>query len=192
MMAVTHMIHVELNKMQMKFKTSDEVFSPMSIDKGTMAMLTLADIKSHDKVLDLGCGYGVVGIYASKIVEPQNVVMIDKDVEAIRLAKENAILNEVEGVQIIQSEGFRNLNEKGFTIILSNPPYHEDFSVPKEFIEKGFNRLHVGGRIMMVTKRRKWYKNKLTSIFGGCKIFEVGGYYVFRAEKRSGKYANAK
>ncbi len=192
MMAVTHMIHVELNKMQMKFKTSDEVFSPMSIDKGTMAMLTLADIKSHDKVLDLGCGYGVVGIYASKIVEPQNVVMIDKDVEAIRLAKENAILNEVEGVQIIQSEGFRNLNEKGFTIILSNPPYHEDFSVPKEFIEKGFNRLHVGGRIMMVTKRREWYKNKLTSIFGGCKIFEVGGYYVFHAEKRSGKYANAK
>ncbi len=186
------MINVEINKIQLKFMTSSKVFSPMSIDKGTMAMLTLADIKSHDKVLDLGCGYGVVGIYSSKIVGPQNVVMIDIDDDAIRLAKENVILNEVEGIQIIRSEGFRNLNEKGFTIILSNPPYHEDFSVPKEFIEKGFNRLQVGGRIMMVTKRKEWYKNKLNSIFGGCKIFEVGGYFVFSAEKRSEKYAKAK
>lgn len=191
-MTGTHMIHAEINKIQMKFMTSNKVFSPMAIDKGTMAMLTLADINSHDKVLDLGCGYGVVGIYSSKIAGPQNVVMIDIDEDAIRLAKENVILNEVEGVQIIQSEGFRNLNEKGFTIILSNPPYHEDFSVPKEFIEKGFNRLQVGGRIMMVTKRKEWYKNKLNSIFGGCKIYEVDGYFVFRAEKRSEKYAKAK
>jgi len=188
----THIIHAEINKIQMKFITSGKVFSPMSIDKGTMAMLALADIKGDDKVLDLGCGYGVVGIYSAKIVGPQNVVMIDIDEDAIRLAKENSALNEVEGIRIIQSEGFRNLDEKGFTIILSNPPYHKDFSVPKEFIEKGFNRLQVGGRMMMVTKRKEWYKNKLTSIFGGCRIFEVDGYFVFRADKRSEKYANAK
>lgn len=75
---------------------------------------------------------------------------------------------------------------------LSNPPYHADFSVPKEFIEKGFNRLQIGGKMYMVTKRKDWYKNKLISIFGGVKIWEIDGYYVFLAIKKQSSYANVK
>lgn len=71
--------------------------------------------------------------------------------------------------------------DNDFTLILSNPPYHTDFSVPKHFIEIGFKKLVLGGKLIMVTKRLDWYKNKLTSIFGGVKI---NGYYVFIAEKR--------
>ncbi|MDE6032167.1 MAG: methyltransferase, partial [Oscillospiraceae bacterium] len=66
-----------------------------------------------------------------------------------------------------------------------NPPYHADFSVPKSFIEIGFEKLAIGGKLVMVTKRLDWYKNKLTSVFGGVKVREVNGYYVFIAEKRS-------
>ena len=67
-----------------------------------------------------------------------------------------------------------------------------DFSIPKHFIEKGFNRLRIGGKMYMVTKRKDWYKNKLSAIFGGVKIYEIDGYFVFCAEKRNSKYSNKK
>ena len=85
-----------------------------------------------------------------------------------------------------------NLDDTGFTAIFSNPPYQSDFAVAKHFIEKGFNRLMLGGRMIMVTKRRAWYENKLKSIFGGCRVTEKNGYFVFEAEKRSMQYAGRK
>ena len=62
----------------------------------------------------------------------------------------------------------------------------------KHFIEKGFNRLIVGGKMVMVVKRRTWYENKLKAIFGGCRVTEKYGYFVFVAEKRSMQYAGKK
>ncbi|HKM42445.1 MAG TPA: methyltransferase [Limnochordia bacterium] len=171
------------------FKTDFKLFSPLDLDAGTAAMLSRVEFTEGQRVLDLGCGYGVVGIVAAKIVGEQNVVMIDHDPLAVQLARENAALNEVPRVHIYESDGFTSFSEAGFDLILSNPPYHTDFSVPKAFIEKGFNRLVMGGRMYMVTKRHKWYKNKLVAIFGGVQIREVDGYYVFMAEKRSTQYA---
>ena len=104
----------------------------------------------------------------------------------------NAGLNNVSGITAIQSDGFENIRDNDFTLILSNPPYHADFSVPKRFIEKGFNRLAAGGKMYMVTKRRDWYKNKLTAIFGGVKMIEIDDYTVFCSEKRGMTYARKK
>jgi len=93
-------------------------------------------------------------------------------------------------VKAVVSDGFRSLDDTGFDLILSNPPYQSDFAVARHFIEKGFNRLKVGGRMVMVTKRREWYRNKLVAIFGGVKIREIDGYFVFEAERRDARYAN--
>jgi len=186
------MLNVNVKGINMKFNTSNEVFSPQNVDKGTLAMLSVVEFSDNDKVLDLGCGYGIVGILSAKIVGATNVVMTDIDDKAVKLARENITFNNVEGVSLYQSDGFKNIDEKDFTLIFSNPPYHVDFSVPKEFIEKGFNRLVIGGKIYMVTKRKEWYKNKLVSIFGGVKITEVDGYYVFMAEKKTTTYSNKK
>jgi len=152
-------------------------------------MLSCVSFSEADKVLDLGCGYGVVGIYAAMLIGAQHVTMTDIDETAIAVAKENARLNGVPDVRIFQSDGFKSIDDAGYTIILSNPPYHADFSVAKHFIEKGFNRLVIGGRLVMVTKRKEWYKNKLAAIFGGVSVREIGGYFVFIAEKRSPSYA---
>lgn len=185
-----YIIETTIKDIQLKFKTKEGVFSPTSIDQGTLAMLSLVDFETGDKVLDLGCGYGVVGILAAKIIGSQNVVMLDNDKLAVELAKENASLNGVPEVLVCQSDGFNQLSETGFTKILSNPPYHTDFSVPKNFIEKGFNRLELGGKLYMVTKREKWYRNKLTAIFGGVQVHQIDNYYVFSSEKRSNTYVN--
>ena len=181
-----------INGTQFTFETSKNVFSPFNVDKGTLAMLSTVNLSQGDKLLDLGCGYGIVGIYAAKFIPPQDIVMSDVDKKCTELSKKNALINGTDGVKIVLSNGFENIQDKDFTLILSNPPYHVDFSVPKHFIEKGFNRLQIGGKMYMVTKRKNWYKNKLAAIFGGVRVIEVDGYFVFCAEKRDIKYANAK
>ena len=186
------MLREIINEVELVLETTDTTFSPLAIDKGTLAMISTVGISQSDKVLDLGCGYGVVGIYVAKLIGEHNVVMSDIDEECVRLSKSNAILNGVGGVRIVHSDGFRNMQENGFTLILSNPPYHADFSVAKHFIEKGFNRLVVGGKMVMVTRRKDWYKNKLMAIFGGVTIIEQDGYFVFTSEKRKVHYSNTR
>lgn len=178
------MISTQIKNVGLKFETHSSNFSPNNIDIGTLAMLSVTDFSKDDKVLDLGCGYGVVGILAGKLIGQENIIMCDISESAVRQARINAELNEVSNIDIRLSDGFRNIPDNNFTLILSNPPYHADFSVPKHFIETGFKKLVFGGKLIMVTKRLTWYKNKFISIFGGVKIHEINGYYVFIAEKR--------
>jgi 16S rRNA (guanine1207-N2)-methyltransferase len=181
------MVKIELNNIKLEFKTSEKVFSPSNIDKGTLAMISQVKFNKDDKLLDLGCGYGFVGIYASKLINAQNITMCDISKDSVNLSKFNAKHNSVENLQILQSDALDNILDEKFSLILSNPPYHVDFSVPKKFIEQGYSKLVPGGRMYMVTKRKDWYKNKLISTFGGVKISQIDGYFVFMAEKRSVK-----
>ncbi|HAN20099.1 MAG: methyltransferase [Clostridiales bacterium GWF2_36_10] len=179
------MIKTIIKGIPLEFETNNNVFSPSAIDKGTLAMLSQIEFNQDNMVLDLGCGYGVVGILASKIIGAENVAMCDISDDAVNISKLNAILNNVSQVKIIKSNGLDDIVENNFTHILSNPPYQADFSVPKNFIEKGFYKLAIGGKIFMVTKRKEWYKNKLKSVFGNVQVEEVDGYFVFTAEKLS-------
>lgn len=179
------MISAKIKNTDMVFETSSSVFSPNSIDAGTLAMLSVIDFSPCDKVLDLGCGYGVAGILAGKLIGAENVVMCDISGSAVELTKVNTHLNNVPDIKVILSDGYENVQESDFTLILSNPPYHADFSVPKHFIEGGFKKLALGGKMVMVTKRLDWYKNKLYSVFGNVKVHEIDGYFVFAAEKRN-------
>ena len=186
------LIKANIKGMELEFETSSKLFSPRQIDAGTLAMLSFVEFSSGQKVLDLGCGCGVVGILAARFTEPSNVHMVDVDEEAVAYSARNAELNGVSGVHVLRSDGLEALDEAGFDLILSNPPYHTDFSVAKKFIEKSFNRLKKGGRLLMVTKRRDWYRNKLISVFGGVRVHEAGGYFVFEAERRSASYGGDK
>lgn len=180
-----------INGISVSVAYTDGLFSPGGLDRGTRAMLETYPANENDRVLDLGCGAGWVGIYASLVCGEKNAVLLDRDENAVKAAGKNAQLNGVNPL-IVQSNGFFELTETGFTLIYSNPPYQSDFAVAKHFIEKGFNRLLIGGKMVMVTKRRAWYENKLRSIFGGVKAVEKDGYFVFISEKRRNTYAGAK
>ena len=171
-------------------ETQKGLFSPQHIDRGTLAMLSHVNFESGMRIMDLGCGCGIVGIVAAKIAGEDNVFMSDADENAVETARRNAERNGVGGVSLFLSDGFRDVDASDFDIILSNPPYQTDFSVAKGFIEKGFNRLKIGGKLYMVTKRRDWYRNKIISVFGGVQIHETDGYFVFVAQRRSLQYAN--
>ena len=178
-------IEEKIQGIDLVLQTNEEVFSPGAVDRGTKAMLSFVTFTEKDKVLDLGCGCGVVGICAAKQIGAEQVVMCDISENAVMLSSQNASANGVGEVKILQSDGLKEIQDKDFTLILSNPPYHTDFAVAKGFIEYGFKKLTVGGRMIMVTKRLDWYRNKLSSVFGGVTVKEQDGYYVFLAEKRS-------
>ena len=179
------MFETEIKGVKLVLETSPELFSPSSADSGTLAMLSRAEFKPDDRVLDLGCGCGLVGITAAKLIGAENVALCDISPKAVEISRKNAELNGVPELKVYLSNGLSGVPAGDFTLILSNPPYHADFSVPKRFIEEGFGRLAVGGRMVMVTKRLDWYKNKLAAVFGGVRTEEVNGYFVFTAEKRS-------
>ena len=170
-------------------ETDPSLFSPKAPDQGTLHMLSHVELKPDDRVLDLGCGTGVVGIWAALQVGGDHVVMTDLDPKAVSISKKNLHNNGIEGAAVVLGPDVSAVPGKGFTWILSNPPYHTDFKVAKTFIEKGFNRLETGGHMVLVTKRKEWYKNKMISIFGGVKIYEEEGYFVFISTKKSENYA---
>ena len=167
------------------FETSNSLFSFKSADKGTLFMLQNCSINQDEIVLDLGCGYGLVGIACAKVADSVNVTMCDIDPVAVEYARKNLQLNQITNANVIQSNAYENIEQKNFTLILSNPPYHADFSVPKEFIEKGYRKLVPNGRMLMVTKRLEWYKRKFIAVFGGVKIFRCDDYFVFMGIKKS-------
>ena len=182
---------VTMDGRRLVFSHTEGLFSPDAPDRGTLAMLSRVALEPGQKVLDLGCGCGLVGVYAAGIVGAENVVLCDCDARAVAAARENADANGAAAARVLLSDAYDGMDDHDFDWILSNPPYHTDFSVAKRFIEKGFNRLKTGGRLAMVTKRRDWYQNKLTAIFGGVRVSEEDGYFVFIAEKRGSQYANA-
>lgn len=166
------------------FYTLDSLFSYKQVDVGTQQMIKHISLQSNSKVLDLGCGYGVVGIWAAHTIGAKNVVMSDVNATALEVAAENVTANNLNEIRMIHSDGFDNIHDVDFTLILSNPPYHTDFSVAKAFIEGSYKHLQMDGWLVMVTKRFDWYKNKIHSVFGGVRWIENSGYYVFMAQKR--------
>ena len=184
------MIDVTIEGFALRLETAPGLFARWAADQGTLALLSCIAFQPDDKVLDLGCGYGLVGVVAAKVIGPERVVMSDIDPLAIETAGRNLEANGVGGARLVLSDGFDHITDAGFTKILSNPPYHADFAVPKRFIEKGFNRLALGGAMVMVTRRELWYRRKFEAIFGGVKVRQIDGYFVFEAIKKSTQYRN--
>lgn len=184
------MYKIVFNGKEITIDSEVSLFSPSGADRGTLCMLSHIEFGEEQKVLDLGCGTGIVSLAAcSGGVKPENIVMSDIDELAVATAMKNMSTNGYEGATGVVSDGFKDIPGKDYDLIISNPPYHTDFKVAKNFIEKGFNRLKIGGSMYMVTKRKDWYKNKLISVFGGVKIFEEEGYYIFVSQKRDVRYA---
>jgi len=122
----TAMIKTNIKGVDLVFETSAGVFSPKGIDLGRDLVYVglLWIFQETDKVLDLGCGYGVVGMFGllNHLVITM-LSMIDIDEEAIRIVKKRIVwLNNVQGVKIRKSDGFTDLEETILLMILSNPP----------------------------------------------------------------------
>lgn len=182
-------MNIELKGHILDMESAPGLFSPAHADRGTLAMLSTIEFEPGQRVMDLGCGWGLVGVLAAQICGADNIYMCDIDPNAVETARRNAERNGVGETHICVSDGFKSVDAAGFDMILSNPPYQTDFSVAKSFIEKGFNRLKAGGWMHLVVKREKWYLNKMRAVFGGARSVEIDGYYIISAQRRSASRA---
>ncbi len=134
--------------------TSPGVFSKNKIDLGTRLLVENAWIPDEGRVLDLGCGYGVIGIVLAKLNPRLEVYMVDINPQAVKLARLNAKRNNVEErVRIYQGNLFDPLPVKVFKAIYSNPPLSAGAATLEKLLLESLERLEENGKLQLVLKK---------------------------------------
>ncbi len=133
--------------------------------------------------MDLGCGYGPLGIIAAKTNPELEVLLTDNNPNALRLAKMNGQLNYVKNVEFRLGSIYTPVESKEFNLIVSNPPLSAGFSVVSEIIRIAPDHLNLGGALEVVMRKGfNIYRRELENAFGNVRILARGsGYHVFRA-----------
>lgn len=179
-----HDLNVSLLGQGFHFYTDAGVFSKKMVDYGSQALLNALDLERGKNLLDVGCGYGPLGISLAKVQGVQST-MIDINSRAIDLAKKNAERNGVVA-HIFQSNIYENVSEK-FDYIISNPPIRAGKKVVHEIIEGAFDHLNQGGSLTIVIQKKQGApsaKVKMENVFGNAEIIRKDkGYYILRSEK---------
>ena len=141
---------------KLRFLTSSGVFSKQRIDPGTELLIEKAIINPDWTILDLGCGYGALGISLKKAYPSLRVVMTDINKRAVMLARRNAELNNVK-VEIFQGDMFNSLpfEKPFFDSILLNPPMSAGRRICVGMIQQSFEWLKHDGLFQLVARHRK-------------------------------------
>ena len=179
-----HELRVRLLDTSMTFLTDAGVFSKRMVDYGSQVLLNVLDLESGKTLLDVGCGYGPLGLTLGKVFGVQ-ASLIDINSRALDLAKTNAEKNQVTA-SIFQSNIYENV-EGLFDYIISNPPIRAGKSVVHEIIEGAFHHLVDGGRLTIVIQKKQGApsaKNKMTEVFSNCEVItKEKGYFILQSYK---------
>lgn len=179
-----HELTVTLLGKPFKFLTDSGVFSKKQIDYGSQVLLNTVSVEKGKSLLDLGCGYGPIGISLAKAKGVQ-VTMVDINRRAIDLARKNAIENQAI-VTIFQSNVYDNVTGL-FDYIVTNPPIRAGKQVVNEMINGSFNHLRCGGSLTIVIQKKQGApsaKNQMEEVFGNVDTLKRDkGYYILQSKK---------
>ena len=177
-----HELRVDLLGEKMTFLTDAGVFSKKMVDFGSQLLLKCLEVNQGETVLDVGCGYGPLGLSLAKVYGVQ-ATMVDINNRALDLARKNAERNKVEAT-IFQSNIYEQVKGK-FDHVISNPPIRAGKQVVHEIIEKSKDFLGIGGDLTIVIQKKQGApsaKSKMEDVFGNCEIVKKDkGYYILRS-----------
>lgn len=163
------------------FKTRWGVFSPRAIDEGTLLLMKYLEVGESDKCLDLGCGYGPIGLSVAKCCPKGEVHMVDKDFVAVELSNTNAKLSHIDNVKVYLSDAFFSVNKHAyFDQVISNVPAKVGREQLSIILYDAFDALKFGGKITFVTINglRNFVKDNFKSVFGNYKKLKQGQKYT--------------
>lgn len=175
-------IKVRLHNQSLSFYTDNGVFSKKGLDFGTRTLLESLDTVSGD-VLDLGCGYGPIGIYLKKQFSV-NVDMVDINKRSLDLAKKNAVLNEVD-VHIIEGNGYENINKK-YDCIITNPPIRVGKKILYSLLLDAKEHLKENGQLWFVIHKDQGAKTVAKDMEKTYKVEIINknkGFYIIKCTR---------
>ena len=168
------------------FHTTWGLFSPRNIDEGTRLLLRYLSVKEGDVTLDLGCGYGAIGLTVAKMTPNGTVHMVDKDFMALEFAQKNAEINKTGNCKIYLSNAFSAIGDVQFDSVISNLPAKVGRELLYIILSDAKDHLRPGGQIVVVTISglKEFIKRNFKEVFGNYEKLKQGrAYTVARAIK---------
>ena len=162
------------------FHSTWGIFSPRNIDDGTLLLLKYLDIKEDDDCLDLGCGYGPIGLTMAKLAPKGTTTLVDKDFKAVEYSNMNAELNQIKNAEALLSNGFDQIRKRKFNVVVSNIPAKVGNEMLSLFLYDAYKQMKHGGKIYVVTITglRKYIKRNFIEVFGNYKKLKQGPSYT--------------
>lgn len=180
-------LEVVLRKRTWRFITDAGVFSKNDIDYGSRLFIETMELPLDATVLDMGCGYGPIGLSAAVLASQGHVVLADVNERALELAGENAKRNGLENVEIVRSDLFTALEGRTFSHILTNPPIRAGKQVVHQLFDDAFHHLAKGGELWIVIQKKQGAPSavaKLEQLFAKVQLMEQSkGYRIIKAVK---------
>lgn len=187
-----HVIQARLHGMDFYFTTDAEVFSKKFLDFGSRTLLETAieDLAAQNrkkgKLLDLGCGYGPIGIIMKRVFPALEVTMVDINNRALELARENAETNSVKCVEILHSDGCSEV-EGLYDVVLTNPPVRAGKQTVFAFYDGAYEHMAAGALLYVVLQKKQGAPSSekyLLEKFGNCEVIaKESGYWIMRSVK---------
>ena len=181
-------INYEVNGVSMQLFTDNGVFSKNKVDEGSLAFLkVLLPLNLGNNILDLGCGYGTLGLTLAVYNKDARVTLADINSRALALCRRNAELNNVsQRVTILQSDIYTKIEGKYDSIVI-NPPIRAGKSVTYKMYEEAKQYLIDGGSLLIVIRKAQGAESAakyIESIFGNIKLLDRHkGYHILQAVK---------
>ena len=171
---------------RLRFVTDAGVFSKGEVDTGTRLLLEALPEEMDGEILDLGCGWGVIGISIAKKWPECRVTMADVNLRALELSRENAKRNRAEA-EIVESDGMAVLAGRTFDAVVTNPPIRAGKQVIYQMFADAAKGLKPGGALYLVIRKQqgaescmKYLKTLYEEVE---KLDRSGGFWVLRALK---------
>ena len=159
------------------FHSTWGLFSPKEIDAGSRLLIDFLEVKDSDVCLDIGCGYGVIGLNMAKMSVYGKVYMIDKDFVAVEYAKKNVMINQLTNCEVFLSNAFSNVyDDVKFDVIASNLPANVGKEMLYIILSDAMSHLREGGKLYVVTIAglREFIKRNFRDIFGNYEKVKQG------------------
>ena len=172
----------------LSFQTTWGLFSPRAIDEGTELLLRHLEVEAQHRSIDLGCGYGPIGLSVAKQHPQGQVVLLDKDYVAVEYANKNTQANGLQNAQARLSNGLSAIDDDGYDRVISNLPAKVGKELVYLFLDDARRLLKPGGEIWLVTINglRQYIKGSFLEMFGNYdKIKQGRSYTVARAVRQS-------
>lgn len=171
------------------FETDTGVFSKSEVDFGSRVLIDVFEMPNiAGDILDVGCGYGPIGLSIAKVYPDRNVLMMDINTRAVALSQKNAQLNGIQNVRIFESDGLSAVAAKTkVAAILTNPPIRAGKDTVFKFYDGAYQLLEEDGELWIVIQKKQGAPSTISHLeetFSEVNVVEKKkGYWIIRAKK---------